>query len=32
MTVRGTPMKSLRRPSTATIGEFLTAQAKLDFT
>src|ERR671910_611047 len=32
MTVRETPMKSLRRPSAATIGEFLAAQAKLDFT
>src|SRR5918998_209153 len=32
MTLGGTPMKSLRRPSAATIGEFLAAQAELDFT
>src|SRR3954470_4098444 len=32
MTVRETPMQSLRRPSAATIGEFLAAQARLDFT
>ena len=30
MTVRETPMKSLRRPSDATIGGFLAAQAKLE--
>ena len=32
MTVRETPMKSLRRPSAVTIGEFLAVQSKLDFT
>src|SRR3954467_5767003 len=32
MTVRETPMKSLRRPSASTIREFLAAQAQLDFT
>ena len=32
MTVREAPMKSLRRPSAATVREFLAAQAQLDFT
>jgi uncharacterized protein (UPF0548 family) len=32
MTVRGTPMGLLSRPSAATVRDFLAAQAKLDFT